>query len=145
MLRRILILGVVGTMSVMFLAGCGIASEQKDDNPTESVAVGNNVLTGLRTGYQAKWKRFKRGSEETIRANEYRIVAFRVKMEEGGPRFKARHRGEVTLLEEKNRVLKMKLEGYQDAGQVKYEEFRTDFNDDLERVGKSMTALFDDK
>jgi hypothetical protein len=41
-------------------------------------------------------------------------------------------------------MLKKKLKEYKDGGQVKWEEFRTNFNDDIDGVGKSMTALFKD-
>ena len=65
-------------------------------------------------------------------------------MEEAGPTFKARYRNEVAMLELRNLILKKKLKEYKDGGQVKWEEFRTNFNDDIDGVGKSMTALFKD-
>ena len=79
-----------------------------------------------------------------IKANEYRIEAFKEKMEEAGPTFKARYRNEAAVLELRNLSLKKKLGDYKNEGSVKLEEFRTNFNDDIDGVGRSMTALFKD-
>jgi hypothetical protein len=65
-------------------------------------------------------------------------------MEEAGPRFKAKYANEAAVLEQRNRSLKKKLGEYRDGGRIKWEEFRTNFNDDMDGVGRSMTVLFKD-
>lgn len=142
--KSIFVIAVIGFIAGTFLTGCGKTSEQKVDNATENVGYANQALKGARTGYLAKWRRFKRASEQTIKANEYRIDAFKEKMEEAGPKFKAKYGKEVTVLEQKNRNLKKKLEEYRDEGITKWEEFRMNFNDDMDGVGKTMASLFKD-
>ena len=131
-------------MAGAFLTGCGESPEQKVDNALENAGYVLQEPSDAQMEYGAKWKRFKRTSEHTIKANEYRIEAFKEKMEEAGPTFKARYRNEAAVLELRNIMLKKKLKEYKDGGQVKWEEFRTNFNDDIDGVGKSMTALFKD-
>ena len=131
-------------MAGAFLTGCGESPEQKVDNALENAGYVFQEPSDAQMEYGAKWKRFKRTSEHTIKANEYRIEAFKEKMEEAGPTFKARYRNEAAVLELRNLMLKKNLKEYKDGGQVKWEEFRTNFNDDIDGVGKSMTALFKD-
>ena len=131
-------------MAGTFLTGCGESPEQKVDNALENAGYVLQEPSDAQMEYGAKWRRFKRTSEHTIKSNEYRIAAFKEKMEQAGPIFKARYRNQAAVLELKNFILKKKLREYKDGGQVKWEEFRTNFNDDIDGVGRSMTALFKD-
>jgi hypothetical protein len=142
--NHIFIFAVIGYMAGAFLTGCGETPEQKVDNALENAGYAPQEPGDAQTEYVAKWRRFKHRSEQTIKANEYRIVAFREKMEEAGPKFKAQYGYEVAVLEQRNRILKKKLGEYKDEGQTKQEEFRTNFNDDMDGVGRSMSALFKD-
>jgi exonuclease VII large subunit len=142
--NNIFIFAVIGCMAGTFLTGCEETPQQKVDNALENAGYATQELKDAQAEYVAKWRRFKRRSEQTINANEQRIDAFREKMEEAGPTFKAKYRNEVAVLEQKNRSLKKKLEEYKDDGQNKCEEFKTTFNDDMDGVGKTMTALFKD-
>ncbi len=130
----------MGCMAGTLLTGCGESPEQKVDNALENAGYVLQEPSDAQTDYVAKWRRFKRTSERTIKANEYRIEAFKEKMEEAGPTFKARYRNEAAVLELRNLSLKKKLGDYKNEGSVKLEEFRTNFNDDIDGVGRSMTA-----
>jgi len=48
-------------------------------------------------------------------------------------------------LKQKNRDLKEKLENYKDEGESKWEEFKTNFNHDMDAIGKTISDLFKDK
>ena len=143
--KVVLVFAAMVVLAGMWFLAFGITSEPNIYNTSVNLGQAEAALQGDGSGHLAKLRRFKQGSEQTIKSNEYRIVAFRRKMEEGGPRFKARHAYALTALEVKNRGLKKELDGYHDDGEVKWEIFRTNFNDDLDGVGKSMTALFNDK
>jgi hypothetical protein len=142
--NHIFIFAVIGYMAGTFLAGCGESPEQKVNDAMENAGYAPQDPRNPQTEYDAKWRRFKRRSEQTIKTNENRIDAFKEKMEEAGPSFKARYRNEAAVLEQRNRSLKKKLGEYRDGGQVTSEEFRTNFNDDIDGVGRSMTALYKD-
>ena len=86
----------------------------------------------------------RRAMKNTIEANEKRIDAFKEKMEKAGLKIKAKYGDEVAVLEQKNRDLKKKLEDYKDEGQSKWEEFKTNFNHDMDGIGKTMKDLFKD-
>ena len=144
MKNYILIFAVIGCMASPFLTGCGDTPEQKVENALENSGYAPQAPRDGQTEYEAKWRRFKRASERTIKANQYRVEAFKEKMEEAGPTFKARYRNEAAALELRNLSLKKKLGEYKEGGSPTIEEFRTNFNDDIDGVGRSMTALYKD-
>jgi hypothetical protein len=142
--NHIFIFAVIACMASACFTGCSETPEQKVDNAMENAGYAPQAPRDGQTECEAKWRRFKRASERTINANENRIVAFKQKMEEAGPTFKARYRSEAAVLELRNRKLKILLGEYKDGGAAKLEEFRLNFNDNIDGVGRSMTALFKD-
>jgi DNA repair exonuclease SbcCD ATPase subunit len=137
MKKKVFTFALMGCMAGIFLAGCGKTSEQKIEGAKQD-------LEQAKADYQAEWQAFKTESEQKIEANEKRIDAFKEKMEKAGTKAKAKYNKAVAELEQKNRDLKKKLEEYKDEGQGKWEEFKTNFNNDMDAVGKTMTDLFKD-
>jgi len=135
---------VTGFVAGTLFTGCGRTSEQQVDKGREKVQEAKQQLKDTRTEYLAEWQTFKRKSEQTIEANEKRIDAFKEKMEMAGLKVKAKYSKEVTALEQKNRDLKTKLEQYKDEGQSRWEEFKTNFEHDMDAVGKTIKDLFKD-
>ena len=65
-------------------------------------------------------------------------------MEKAGRKAKANYKKAVAELKQKNHALKEKLDKYEDQGENKWEEFKTNFNHDMDAVGKTMKDLFKD-
>ena len=120
-----------------FLAGCDKTSEQKVEGAKQE-------LKEAKADYVAEWQKFKTESEAQIKANEDRIDAFKEKMDKVGTKTKAKYDKAIAELEQKNRDLKKKLEDYKDEGESKWEEFKTNFNRDMDGIGKTMKDLFKD-
>jgi predicted RNase H-like nuclease (RuvC/YqgF family) len=146
MKNNIFTYAVLGCMAGTLLAGCDKKAEPKVE-PAQEQKVGDakQDLKDARANYVAEWQAFKTESEQKIEANEKRIDAFKQKMEHAGTKVKAQYKKDVAALKEKNRELKKKLEEYKDEGQGKWEEFKTNFNNDMDSVGKTMKDLFKDK
>jgi len=137
MKSKIFTFAVIGCMAGIFFTGCGKTPEQK-------VEGANQELKDAIADYRAEWQKFKTDSEQQITANENRIDAFKEKMEKAGTKTKAKYNHEVAELEQKNRDLKKKLEEYKDEGESKWQEFKTNFGQDMDGVGKTMKDLFKD-
>ncbi|MGA3287764.1 MAG: hypothetical protein ABSD46_10085 [Bacteroidota bacterium] len=138
MKNKIFTFAVIACMAGLFLAGCEKKSEQK-------VEAAKQELKGAKADYIAEWQKFKTESEAQIKVNEDRIDAFKAKMEKAGTKAKAKYKKAVAELKQKNHELKEKLEDYKDEGESKWEEFKTNFNHDLNAVGETITNLFKDK
>jgi hypothetical protein len=137
MKNDIVAFAIIGLMAGTLLSGCATTSEQK-------VANAKQELKDARTPYRVEWQSFKHESEQTIEAHEKRIGAFRTKMELAGADTKARYAKYVAELEQKDRDLKKKLGDYKDEGEGKWEQFKTNFSQDMDGVGKTMKDLFND-
>jgi transketolase len=138
MKSKIFALAVIGCMAGIFLAGCEKTSEQKFEGAKQD-------WKDAKADYLAEREKFKIESEEQIKANDDRIDAFQAKMEKAGTKTKAEYKIAVAELKQKNRDLKKKLEEYKDEGESKWQEFKTNFNRDMDSVGKTMKDLFKDK
>jgi exonuclease VII large subunit len=138
MKNKIFTFAVIVCMAGIFLAGCEKKAEQK-------VAEAKQELKDAKADYLAEWQKFKTESEAQIKVNEDRIDAFKAKMDKAGHKAKANYKKAVAELEHKNHELKEKLEDYKDEGESKWEEFKTNFNHDMDAIGKTMKDLFKDK
>ena len=138
MKNRIFTFAVIGCMAGIFLAGCEKKAEQK-------VAEANQELKEAKADYAAEWQKFKTESEAQIKVNDDKIDELKAKMDKAGTKAKAKYKKAVVELKEKNHALKEKLEDYKDEGETKWQEFKTNFNHDLDAVGTTISDLFKDK
>ena len=91
------------------------------------------------------WDSFLVESEAVIELNRQGIEALLIKIEEAGPKGSVIYGKKVTLLERKNRYLKKKLQRCRANGTVPEEESRVAFTQDLDRVGRSINILLEQK
>jgi hypothetical protein len=66
-------------------------------------------------------------------------------MKSTSDKFKAKYENQVLTLEQKNIELKKKLNEYKYEGKDKWEEFKRDFNADVDVVGNAIKGLFEKK
>ncbi|MBN1398679.1 MAG: hypothetical protein JXA06_11665 [Bacteroidetes bacterium] len=132
----------IGLMIGILLTGCDKTSEQRKKNVNENVIDAEQKLENAQAEFEAEWQAFKSESEKTIAANEQKIDAFKKNMEKAGSIMKAKYIEQVAVLEQKNIDLKKKLADYKDEGQSKWQEFKTNFKNDMDAIGKTMTDLF---
>jgi Skp family chaperone for outer membrane proteins len=145
MKKRIFILAFIGLITGMLITSCGKTSEQKVEGAKENFEGVKDDLKDAKTAYLAEWQAFKEEADEKIDANQKRIEAFKAKMSKAGSTAKENYNKEVAVLEQKNQDLKKKLDEYKDDGQSKWKEFKANFNDDMDAIGKTMTDLFKDQ
>ena len=138
MKNKIFAFAVIGCMAGLFLAGCDKTSEQKVEGAKQE-------LKAAKADYTAEWQKFKTESEVQIKINDDKIDELKAKMDKAGTKTKAKYKKAVAELKEKNHALKEKLEDYKDEGESKWQEFKTNFNHDLNAVGETITDLFKDK
>ena len=138
MKNKMFAFAVIGCMAGIFLAGCEKKSEQKVEEAKQE-------LKDAKAGYTAEWQKFKTESEAQIKVNDDKIDEFKAKMDKAGTKAKAKYKKAVVELKEKNHALKEKLEDYKDEGETKWQEFKTNFNHDLDAVGTTISDLFKDK
>ena len=142
--KNIIAVAVMGCMAGILSAGCGKTSEQKIDIVKENARDAQRSWHEVQHEYSSDWQTFERESDQAIDANEKRIEAFKEKMDKAGFKVRAKYSKDIAALEQKNHDMRKKLKKYQDEGPIKWEEFKTNFNHDMDAIGKTMKDLFKD-
>jgi hypothetical protein len=132
----------LGVMAGALLQGSGETSGWKLQNAKASVGDAKEDLKAEGSSFLEEWKTFKWESEQNIADNEKRIEAFKKKMTKVGPKMRAKYSKDVAPLEQLNQDLKKKLGDYKDEGETEWAEFKTNFKQDIDGLGKTMSALF---
>lgn len=89
---------------------------------------------------EAEWKRFKNDVELTIKNNEFRITALRVKLNKPGISRDPHYATKIKKLEQQNKALERRIKDYRED-QDDWESFKSDFNRDLDELGKELREL----
>lgn len=136
---------LIGCLAGMLSVGCGKTSEQKVEIVKENARDAQHSWQEAESESSSDWQEFVRESDQGIEANEKRIDAFKKEIEKAGSKVSAKYSKDIAALEQKNRDMKKKLKEYKDEGPVKWEEFKTNFNHDMNGMEKTMTDLFKDR
>lgn len=89
----------------------------------------------------AEYALFKKESDAKIAANEKRIADLKIKIANGKQESKAIYDKDIAWLEKTNIDLKTKLDSYNVEGKEKWEIFKTEFNHDMDELGKAFNNL----
>jgi uncharacterized protein YaiE (UPF0345 family) len=138
---RFLTLAVIGLMASMVIMGSQKTSARNNQAPKESAGESKPDSQAVKTTYSEEWQQFKSESEQKIQDNENSIAAFKVKMEKSGTKMEAKYNKEIANLGKANRRMKKKLENYRNDGKVAWADFKTGFNDDMDKIGKAVKDL----
>ena len=125
-------------MSGVLCNGCTKTSDQKIEKAKESIADSQKQFQNTHLTYLTEWQIFLRESDQIIAANQKRIDAFKQKIEEAGPKAIVMYRKKVETLEQKNLSQRKILKEYKDLGQTHWEEFKLNFNRDMDALGKNI-------
>lgn len=97
----------------------------------------NKAINDSVTEYQI----FKKEAEEKIIAQEKSIAEFKARIAKEKMENRAKYEKKLAELEQKNSDLKKKLDDYKDEGQSKWENFKAEFNSDMDKIGKAIKDL----
>jgi hypothetical protein len=87
----------------------------------------------------SEYQKFKTESELKIKNNEKRLAELKVKQAKMNEKDRAIYLKKVNKLEQKNADLKMKLTNYKNnEGQTKWMSFKTEFNHDMNELGRAL-------
>ncbi|NTW31210.1 MAG: hypothetical protein HGB12_01020 [Bacteroidetes bacterium] len=131
---------MVGTM----LTNCQ-SSARKVENAEDKVEDANDKVAEANQELNEEIRdsilQFKKESEEKFIAHEKSIAQFKARIAKEKIENKAEYDKKLAELEQKNTDLKKKLDEYKEEGKEKWKIFRTEFNKDMEDLGKSFKNL----
>jgi DNA repair ATPase RecN len=113
-----------------------VEDAQQDLNEAQDKADAAN----LKVATAEEWTAFKNESEIKIRDNEVRIAELKAKMKKPGKVFDSMYEKRIDRLEEQNRDMQARIDAYEKS-QSNWETFKTEFNHDMDELGKALKDL----
>jgi len=144
MKKTIFILITVFIAGTIF-TGC-VSPSQKLKNAEDKVIDSKNAVLDARSelnqAYQdsiTEYQQFKIESENRIIANEKSIEELRVKIVSANEENKVLYQTKLADLQKRNSELKIKLTEYKADNTNKWKEFKTEFKNDMDELGKAFS------
>lgn len=132
----------VGFLSLTMVAACSKTSDQKmADAKADLNEVVEDIEDAVDEGQDAardEWLKFKEGYEAKIDANEKVIAEYKSRMTGANGKMQAKFEKKIDDLEKRNRVLKAKLNDYKSDGKTAWEQFKSEFDHDIDELGVAL-------
>lgn len=139
---KIITTGVMITGFVLFglVSGCSKKSDEQKvaDAKAEVVDATQNVVEAIN---HEEWVRFKTESETKITNNDRIIAEYKTKMTMTSGKLRAKYDKKIDELELKNKTLKTKLSEYKESGKSAWEQFKGEYNRDIDELGLALNAF----
>ncbi len=134
----------------VFIAGtiftACVSPSQKLENAEENVIDAKNAVieaqSDLNQAYQdsiTEYQQFKIEAENRITANEKSIEELRTKIVSTNDENKVLYQTKLAELQKRNYELKIKLSEYKADEKDQWQEFKTEFKNDIEELGKAFS------
>jgi hypothetical protein len=86
------------------------------------------------------WKKYQADAEAKIKKNEARIIELRSKIKESGTAMDDSREKKIAELEKQNWDLRTRLNSF-DANNGKFDEFKREFDHDMDEIGKGLKDI----
>ena len=147
MKKTIFTLAITTLIAGSMFIGCQSSAEKVKDAENTLQEAKNDVLdakldlNNMRQDSITEYLQFKKESEERIIAYENIISEFKARIAKEKKETREKYERELAKIEQKNSDLKRKLENYKEEGKDKWEAFKSEFNHDMDEMGKAFEDL----
>ncbi len=114
---------------------------EKVKEAKENVAEATENLNKAVLDSNTEYAKYKTATEATLFENEQRMAALKAKLQTDKKDMRVKYEKELDELYEKNTQMKTKINANKSITKDKWESFKIDFNNDLDKLGKSISAL----
>lgn len=125
------------------VVSCG-PSENKVDSANENVKEAKEDLDQAMNDARMEWEKFVTDAREKIRQNEEKIARQKEKMATAAADKKDKYQERIAELEAKNNELRRKVDEYRYENETAWQEFKREFNHDMDELGRSIDNVFED-
>ncbi len=113
-------------------------SSEKVEEAKTDVAEANKDLDKANEEYLADVQNYRTETDAKIAANELSIAEFNARMAKQKNDAKVAYKQKIAELEMKNSDMKKKMDDYKQDGKENWEKFKTEFNRDMDELGKAF-------
>lgn len=133
--QKLLLGGLI--LVVGAIAYCS-SPEQKVLNKKEDVLEANDELDKANAEYQEEIIAFRKENADKFAANERSIADFKARISAQKKEAKSDYTKKINDLENKNSDFKKRLDDYKESNKEKWEEFKIEFNSDMNELNKAL-------
>lgn len=116
-------------------------SSERAEDAAEDLRDAKKDLDEAQREYTIKYNDFKREMDNKITENDKAIAALKADVRERNAEAKANWNTAVNDLERKNQSLKDRINDYKADGNANWEEFKREFNHDMDRLGEALKDM----
>ena len=148
MKKSILNLALTTFTATIILVSCQDTSkkeQQAQDNVEDARRDLDDAKDELSDARQAataeEWKSFRESTDATIRQNELQIAKMKANMKNTGKSIDNIYAQKIEDLEQKNNNIKLQVQSYKNDTNSDWEEFKEEYNRDINELGTAMKNL----
>jgi hypothetical protein len=131
--------------ALAFFIAAGITScntpTQRIENAQEEVNDAEEDLKKANEAYLADVVAYRKETAEKIANNNQSILDFNKKIEAKKVEARADYKMKILALEQKNADMQRRMNDYKSDGKDDWNKFKTEFNHDMDELGKAFKAL----
>jgi hypothetical protein len=142
MKSKYLIFTLIVLIAAALIISCSLNNAKRIEEAKKSAALVIIELNEARVSYDEEWPQFQTDAISKIEANEEIIAEFKSGMNSTGKKFKINYKKDIARLEEKNIELKKIVGSFKYEGKEKWDEFKQDFDYDMDSMGKAIKRLY---
>lgn len=116
---------------------------EKVEKAEKNAIAANQDLTNADKEYLVDIENCKKETAEKISDNNKRLLDFQKRIENKKNEAKADYKDKIADLNKKNSNMEKKMEDYQAEGKEKWKTFKSEFNHDMNELGKTFKELTD--
>ncbi len=140
MKKSILVFAALAFISGTLITSCSSPAE-KVENAELEVNQANENLDDANKAYEEDVEKYRKETAIRIAENEKSIAEFNLRIENEKKEVKADYKKKIAELEQKNTDMKKRMDEYKLEGKDKWEQFKSEFNRDMESLAEAFKNL----
>lgn len=128
-------------MSGASTISCTNSTSEKLEKAKDNSVEAQEDLNKANSDYLADVENYRKISSERIIANEKSIAEFNQRTSNEKAEAKLEYKKKIAELEKKNSDMKKRLDDYKADGKDKWQDFKTEFNHDMDELGMAFRDL----
>ena len=144
MKKTIFTLAIAVVISGTILSGCQSSAskvENAEDNVQEASKSLDEANLNLHEARADSIQKFRNESTEKLINYDKQIIELKAKIVTGKKETKAIYEKRLAAIEKKNNDMKAKLANFKDDAVSSWDDFKAEFNHDMDELGKSLKDL----
>lgn len=138
----------IACIILLGMSNCKNSPTQKAENvedAQEQLNTAEDDLQKALTDSTNEYTRYKLECEAKLKENDQKIINLKAKLKAEKKEMRTEYEQDLLELEMKNAKLKTSIADYKETDKSKWEKFKTNFNKELNELGKSITKMTEEK